>query len=156
MMIMDMGGAIKGIVDGIEADLAASKALAGSSAAAAGQFEVDLAALYKHHADVLKVYDDLRDKMQKIAQGQAANSCYATSDIAGVAKSFSATMDTAVSGSEGSMIGGFMAILGQIQRYADAVAGVYRSYVKADSTGSSDLTAAGNSMASKVGLPTSG
>lgn len=148
------GGSISGIVDGFAADLAASAALAPSSAAAAGQFEVDLAALYHHHADVIALYDRMLRKTQHIAEAAQAHAVCEASPIAGVTQSLNTTIDAAVGSSGGSsMVNGLQAVIDQIGAYADAVAAVYLSYVHADHEGATDLTAASNPHAASVTLP---
>src|SRR4051794_27686966 len=110
------GGSISGIVDGFAADLAASAALAGSSAAAAGQFEVDLAALYNHHADVLRLYDQMQAKAGEIGGASFSDAIYECSPIQGVSESLSTTLETAVGGgtSGSSMFDGIHTVIGQI------------------------------------------
>jgi hypothetical protein len=149
---MSFETSIMGVIDGLVADITAISKLAPNSKAAAGDFQVDLAALYKHHADVLDVYDDLGKKMLKLS-GQAENAAFQRSEITGVQSALDATWGAVAGDPAHSLLGGMQGVLNLIARYADAVADVYKSYVQADSSGSADLTAAGNPHAAKIKLP---
>ena len=139
------------LIQGLDADLAAGSALADVSQAAAGQFQVDLAALYQHHGLVCDVYDRLGKKVVSLQQAGAENS-YPASEIPGVQKALEATWGNATD-SGNSMIEGLQAVLGRLATYANAVADVYMSYIKADTSGASTLTAAGNPDAASVTIP---
>ena len=146
-MFEELGGQLDGNLSG------ASSALANDLASGnAGQFKVDLQALYDYFFSVYDILDTVERQAKTLPQDPYYAACVADSQIPGVSAAIEATVDGALGTASMSMAAALQNVKGLLAKHLSAVQGVYNAYVHADTEGATELTQASNAGAANVNL----
>lgn len=146
-MFEELGGQLDGNLNG------ASSALANDLASGdAGQFKVDLQALYDYFYGVYDILDKVEAQTKRLPSDPYYSACLADSQIPGVSAAIEATVDAALGTASMSMAAALQNVKSLLAKHLTAVKGVYTAYVHADTEGATELTQASNARAANYTL----
>jgi hypothetical protein len=143
--IMD-GGTLNAVAAGIGEDLAHA-----AQSGNAGQFQVDLQAVYDYYFKVYDIWQRLNHHANALPRDPFAMACLNTGQIPGVSAAIESTVNGAL-GAERSMRHALEVVRGNLSTHLQALHDVYVAYVNVDAANASKLTQAGTPRAAGVNI----